>query len=267
MSDHISLTILGALLDGELPPEQWAATRTHLAECQSCTSNALNQSLLKSATAKAGHRYSAPPDLKDRLTRIVRHDGPPAATGLLGAASRGWSGFSTFGWATSCALLVAFVGTFMVQNKARRDAIVTAETLAVATEVSDQHIAALASNAPPQVISSDRHTVKPWFQGKLPFSFNLPEDLASGTTLDGANFTYVQHRPAAHLLYSIGKHRASVYLEPRLAAETVKDRTVDQSGFHVIFFYTDNLQGVAVSDAEPSSLAKLVNKIAQAQSR
>jgi anti-sigma factor RsiW len=63
------------------------------------------------------------------------------------------------------------------------------------------------------VLSSDRHTVKPWFQGKLPFSFNLPEGLPSDTTLDGANLTYLHNRPVAQLLYSIGRHRVSVFVQ------------------------------------------------------
>ena len=91
--------------------------------------------------------------------------------------------------------------------------MVVSENLALATAAYDQHIATLAANTPPQVISSDRHTVKPWFEGKLSFSLNLPENLPSGTNLDGANLTYIHNRPAAQLLYSIGKHRVSIYLE------------------------------------------------------
>ena len=83
------------------------------------------------------------------------------------------------------------------------------------TEVCDEHIAALAAGAAPEVVSSDRHTVKPWFQGRLPFSFNLPQVLPADTALDGANLTYVRGAPAAQLLFSIGKHRVSMFVRQR----------------------------------------------------
>jgi anti-sigma factor RsiW len=143
--------------------------------------------------------------------------------------------------------------------------MIGSESLALATEACDQHIATLAANAPPQIISSDRHTVKPWFQGKLPFSFNLPENLPSGTTLDGANFTYIHSRPAAQLLYSIGKHRVSIYLEQGTSAQLSTTASADHAGFHVVSFSTGEINGVAVSDVDPSRLSDLVTKIAQAQ--
>jgi anti-sigma factor RsiW len=131
--------------------------------------------------------------------------------------------------------------------------------------VCDQHIATLAANAPPQVISSDRHTVKPWFQGKLPFSFNLPENLPTGTVLDGANLTYIHNRPTAQLLYSIGKHRVSVYLEQKTNDHMSNELSIEHSGFHVVSFSTDEIEGVAVSDVDPSRLSDLSSMIAKAQ--
>ena len=60
----------------------------------------------------------------------------------------------------------------------------------LSAELLDQHLATLSSGAAPEVISTDRHTVKPWFQGKLPFSFNLPDKLPADTTLKGGDLTY-----------------------------------------------------------------------------
>ena len=70
-----------------------------------------------------------------------------------------------------------------------------ADYSALVAEVSDQHVATLAGNAPPEVISSERHAVKPWFQGRIPFSFNLPQDLPADVMLDGANLTYLRGQP------------------------------------------------------------------------
>ncbi len=80
-------------------------------------------------------------------------------------------------WSAAVASVLICIGTLLIFHTAQRASIASNEYAALVTEATDQHIASLAAAAPPQVISSDRHTVKPWFQGKLPFSFNLPENL------------------------------------------------------------------------------------------
>ena len=90
------------------------------------------------------------------------------------------------------------------QRHTRKVEIASAEHAALVTEVFDQHIAMLAGNLPPQVVSTDRHTVKPWFQGKIPFSFNLPENLPGDTTLDGANLTYLTTSPLPSCFTALG---------------------------------------------------------------
>jgi anti-sigma factor RsiW len=141
----------------------------------------------------------------------------------------------------------------------------SSEVAGLVTEVCDQHIAALAANGPPEVVSSDRHTVKPWFQGKLPFSFNLPDNLPADTTLDGANLTYLHSKPTAQLLYSIGKHRVSVFVQQRGAASASGGIEANHAGFHVASFHTEDLEAVAVSDVDPARLTDLLDRIARAQ--
>ena len=82
----------------------------------------------------------------------------------------------------------------------------------VYSELADLHVAALASATPVDVVSTDRHTVKPWFQGKIPFSFNLPELQGSEFTLLGGRVTYLAQTPGAHLIYQIRKHEISVFI-------------------------------------------------------
>jgi anti-sigma factor RsiW len=265
MTDHLSPMILNALVDGELSAEQLADANQHLAECAACTSHALHQSLLKSATAKAGQRYAPPPSLQERITRQARQEAAQQETSRRRIATSPLGGFRFYGWATACALTVVFASFLLVQRTTQQSATVSSEYASLATEVCDQHIAALAANSPPQVISSDRHTVKPWFQGKLPFSFNLPENLPSGTTLDGADLTYIHNRPAAQLLYSIGKHRVSVYLQETTNRAKSHAVQTEHSGFHVISFSTEDLDVIAVSDVDPVRLSDLVGMIGHAQ--
>jgi len=129
----------------------------------------------------------------------------------------------------------------------------------------DQHLATLSSGAAPEVLSTDRHTVKPWFQGKLPFSFNLPESLPADMSLKGADFTYLNGKPAALLLFTIHKHEVSVFLTQRADSATVP-RSGVRSGFVMHHAVTQNLRMVAVSDVNAADLDLLLSTLVQAQS-
>jgi anti-sigma factor RsiW len=262
MTDHLSPSMLNGLADGELSTDQLTHANEHLARCPACTSNALYQSLLKSATAKAGQRFTPPPHLQERLTRLASSRLEAQGTGHKYPLQ--WR-FGWLGWVTAAALLLVAASTMLVQRTSRRAELASAGHAALVTEVFDQHVATLAASLPPQVVSTDRHTVKPWFQGKLPFSFNLPETLPRDTTLDGANLTYLENQPVAQLLYSIGKHRVSVFVREKLGAASADEAPAEHSGFHVMDFHTGDLEGVAVSDVDPARLAELVSAIRQAQ--
>ena len=264
MTDHFSPVLLNALVDGELSPDQWKTANQHLAECPSCTSNALHQSLLKTATAKAGQRYTPPQSLQEQLSRqIQRETTQQRPLGRDAAFAQRPNAY--YGWAAACALLLLCVSLFILLPLIQQRSISTSEYASLAAEVSDQHIATLAANAPPQVISSDRHTVKPWFQGKLPFSFNLPENLPAGTTLDGANLTYLGNEPTAQLLYSIGKHHVSVFVRKGSRDLTANETSMERAGFHVASFSTKDLAWIAISDVDPAHLSDLADILKQAQ--
>ena len=257
MSDHLSAETLSALADAELSPTQMQEVNEHLAACPACTRHALEQSLLKAATARAGQRYSAPEKLRDRMERLAAAGAtPPPAT----LARRHSSVWSPGRFAAAALVLVAVVISGLFWRTQRNTA-----AAALATEACDQHIAMLAGNAPPEVVSSDRHTVKPWFQGKLPFSFNLPQSLPADTTLDGANLRYLHGQPAAQLLFSIGRHRASVFVRQSAGGASIGSVTAEHAGFHVREFRAGGLEGVAVSDAEDARLVSLVDAIRDAQ--
>jgi anti-sigma factor RsiW len=138
----------------------------------------------------------------------------------------------------------------------------------LAAELLDQHLATLSSGATPQVISTDRHTVKPWFQGRLPFSFNLPDAgaLPRDTALIGADLTYINGQPAALLLFTIHKHEVSIFLTQRASSPTLTTLPSTRAGFTIHTAATPDLRIVAVSDVNPAELDLLVTAVVQAQS-
>lgn len=273
MSEHLSDAMLSALIDGELAGEELVRVEAHLAECVECTRRALGESLLKRGVARAGQRYAMPENLRERVMGAIESShvsdarrGAPRDP-KYGDSGHALSAVQNDGvgrvvakkaWiaAVAAAVLVC-VSAFVAHDASLRGA----QQAALVNEAVDEHIAAMAAGGP-EVVSSDRHTVKPWFQGKLPFSFNLPEHLPSDVTLDGANLVQVEGQPAAQLLFSIGKHRASLFVRQR-SGRAAGD--AERNGFHVEGFRTNELDGFAVSDADPARLRELVNAMEQAQ--
>jgi anti-sigma factor RsiW len=265
MSDHLSPILLSSLADHELSRDQLANAQAHLAECPACTSQALAQSLLKAATKKAGIRYVPTGALEDRMAALLRENSTSNRR-VTGGDNRTRTRLLFIGAAAAILLAVSIAGTALWSRHQSESAIASTNRAALETEMLDQHIATLAANSPPQVLSSDRHTVKPWFQGKLPFSFNLPENLPPDTKLEGADLTYIHGQPTALLLYSIGKHRVSVFVTQRTDMKVAFGPPRDHAGFHVAGFNTRDLDAIAVSDVDPGRLSGLVGLIFQAQS-
>jgi len=271
MSDHLSAEILTAFVDGELSPSELAAAKAHTDSCFECAKLSVNEWLLKAAVAKAGHRYETPAGFRERAAGLIEQ-GEQERDQRKSEVSRtsgrkSWARNAYAGWAAAAVIILAFGGWRVVDYHMHGLDAVRAERAAMITEACDLHIAMLATNDPPQVVSSDRHTVKPWFQGKLPFSFNIPEALPTGVTLDGANLAYLHNHPVAQLLFSIGRHHVSVFLEERNDGDALHQLETSHAGFQVDAFETDNLEVVAVSDVDAARLDALATSLKDAQAQ
>src|SRR5271165_7498499 len=185
---------LDAYVDGELDPAEARTLGEHLRGCAACAADALERVQMKRAVQMAGKRYAASADLRNRITKSFatkprRHLSP-------------WQILA----APALVLLILSVVTnfYLGRENARRQRVYS--------ELADLHVAALASASPVDVVSTDRHTVKPWFQGKIPFSFNLPDLAGTDFTLLGGRVAYLGQAPGAQLIYQIRKHEISVFI-------------------------------------------------------
>jgi anti-sigma factor RsiW len=268
-SNHLGPDTLNAYVDGELSPTEQPGVEQHLAACHACTLRVLSATKLKAATARAGQRFTPPPEALARLTAQLRSQSqqhsqtrpqsqmqpkPTARIYSMRPAS-----IRPAAWAALAAailLAVSLLGWRQLH-----------QTNTLAAELLDQHLATLSSAATPQVISTDRHTVKPWFQGRLPFSFNLPDATAlpPDTTLKGADLTYLNGQPAALLLFTIHKHEVSFFLTQRSTSPTLTAIPNALAGFTLRMATTPDLRILAVSDVNPSDLDKLLASLVQAQ--
>jgi anti-sigma factor RsiW len=181
---------LDTYLDGELPEGEMREFDAHVRGCPSCSADALTRVQMKRAILLAGKRFTPSTEFREKIQQSIAPQ-PRHSFGLR--------------WMLAAAAVILVVGTLTasyVRSRSGRDQIYS--------EVADLHVATLASSSPVDVVSTDRHTVKPWFQGKIPFAFNLPELQNTEFSLLGGRMTYLDQTPGAHLIYDIRKHHISV---------------------------------------------------------
>ncbi len=270
-TNHLSPDQLHAFIDGELSPAEQHGVEQHLTTCHACTLRVLSATQLKAATARAGQRFAPPPDVLARLTAQLhaqqakpeqRQQTNPQPQDETKKAARIYSmpSLRPAAWAALAAAILLTISLLGWRQ--------FHQTNALAAELLDQHLFTLSNAATPQVISTDRHTVKPWFQGRLPFSFNLPDATAlpPDTTLKGADLTYLNGQPAALLLFTIHKHEVSVFLTQRSTSPTLVTLPSTRAGFTLHTATTPDLRIVAVSDVNPADLDLLVATLVRTQS-
>src|SRR6266481_8664402 len=147
---------LDLYVDGELPDSQLAEVETHLRGCPSCAADALGRMQLKRSIHSVATNAFAPSiDFRKRIGKVTGTRQRPALSWLPQIA-----------FATAMMVAVVLGIGIWARHGIRPE---------VLGEIADLHVATLASANPVDVISTDRHTVKPWFEGKLPFTFDLPE--------------------------------------------------------------------------------------------
>jgi len=183
---------LDLYVDGELFGSELTEVETHLQACPTCAADALSRLQLKRMTQAAGRRFSPSREFRARIAQSIKSEKRPR-----------WAWRWAPALAAAAVVLMLIPAAFWLQHSRSEQAL---------AELADFHVSTLASANPVDVVSSDRHTVKPWFQGKLPFTFNLPELQTSPFRLIGGRLTYFQQSPGAQLLFEVGKHQISVFI-------------------------------------------------------
>ena len=187
---------LDTYVDGELLENQSRALDSHVRNCASCAGDALARVQRKRYLHAAGKRFVPSGQFRRQMQQRIRR-------------KAGWN-IPGFNWrfAIAIAAVLVLVTIGVVDLGQHR----TTQSQSIYTELADLHVATLASSSPVDVVSTDRHTVKPWFQGRIPFTFDLPELQNSDFYLVGGRVTYLDQTPGAHLIYQIRKHEISVFI-------------------------------------------------------
>ncbi|MEP7310546.1 MAG: anti-sigma factor [Acidobacteriota bacterium] len=227
--------VLDAYLDRELEPAESAPVREHLGACAACRQRLADRESLGRLVRQVSY-YTAPPALRARL-----------------AHSRRWAPGTSprLAWAAAAVLAVSLAGsaafiTWSARTPNRVDS--------VAEAVVDSHVRALMDQHLFDVRSTDQHTVKPWFLGKLDFSPPVDDFASRGYPLTGGRLDYIAGRPAAALVYARGQHTINLFVWPEAS---VNLRTWDARsirGFHVRHWTRAGMSFWAVSDLNDAEL-------------
>jgi anti-sigma factor RsiW len=246
MTCQESVRLLPGYFDSELDLVHTLEIEDHLRTCAACSSALEADRALRSTIARSRLRFSAPPTVVRNVRAAVANSFPQEKP-----TQNRW----TWNWsfaATAAALILCAVLTWK---------LLPAGTPNNSTSISDEaitdHIRALMPGHLSDVESTDQHTVKPWFDGKLDFAPPVENFAAQGFPLIGGRLDYLDHHPAAALVYQRRKHFISVFLLPAVGEPDHPESQTTERGYNVISWTRGAMNYWLVSDLNPAELEDL----------
>ena len=237
--------LLGGLVDGELDAANTALAEAHVTRCEGCREELERLQAVHSLMAMDGMRRTAPASLHARIAAM------PELAPQRVKASRlpGWLAPGVAGaLAASLAVMVLTPG----QTEPALD-----------QQLVSSHVRSLQPGHLTDVETSDRHVVKPWFNGKIDFAPPVPELAPQGFPLAGGRLDSIDGKTVAAIVYHRRLHTVNLYVWP---AKPAAQRSSLEDGFALTEWSDDGLRFAAVSDIPPKELGQFEQAFrAQAQ--
>jgi anti-sigma factor RsiW len=248
--------LLSPYLDGELAEEERRAVAAHIESCRACAALASAFRRIGRTIAESGRERAAStlaPRIRTMLARAAAGEDRPetiprsrAAIGRLRAAQVLMRQAAVI---VAACLLTALV-TWWVASA-------SGQSSRLAQDVLSAHVRSLLQESPIQVASSDAHTVKPWFNGRVDFSPEVKDLSADGFPLLGGRLDYVGGRRVGALVYKRHLHTISVFVWPEAHGQTGPPRLVMRDGYNLLAWNRDGLAYWAISDLNADELRQL----------
>ena len=245
-------TWLHGYLDGELDLARTVAIEQHIAGCTACSRTRDSLRALQDSLRTANLEYRCPDDLRTRIEATVRREtGRPIARTDLRRRYL----------AVAAALVVVAGGVWFAMRPTSSESL----NDRIAQDVVASHVRSLLADHLTDVASSDRHTVKPWFAGKLDFAPAVIDLSREGFPLVGARLDYLDHRPVAALVYSRRKHTINLFIWPSVPAVDSVLQSVSTQGYQIAHWNEAGTAYWAISDLNSSELRQFIQLIRDAQ--
>ena len=241
-------SILDPYLDGELDVLRNSEVKAHLDGCNLCARSFNESQMIRRALKSESLDFKAPADMRRRVQYALRQAAKAEAPSRR---------FSSLWFKIGAPIAAAALVVFMVAPNMRGP---SSEEL-LTQEIVASHIRSLMVDHLTDVPSSDEHTVKPWFNGKLTFSPPASDLANDNFPLVGGRLDYINNRPVAALVYERDKHIINVFVWP--SDERVKSVAPipTRQGYHVIRWVSSGMNFSAVSDLEQNQLVKFADLI------
>jgi anti-sigma factor RsiW len=234
--------LLHALIDGELDAGNAREVEDHIAGCPNCAALLRDYREMGKAFADADLHYTAPPQLRRRIEASLPQAIAPSRRAVL-------RGFAT-GSAVSALAATGLVAIVLRHDDAAR----------IDSEVVSAHLRSLQAGHLTDVISTDQHTVKPWFNGKLDVAPPVVDLTAQGFTLIGGRLDYVDARPIGAIVYRRRQHVINLFVAQTASTERHAAQTETIQGFNIRRWSEHGLNYWAVSDLAADELAEFGEK-------
>jgi anti-sigma factor RsiW len=236
--------LISAYIDSELDPVSSLDLEGHLHECSICSREYENQRALHLAIRSAELWFDAPSDLESRVrTSLGRTNKSNAKPFLL---SWRWA----IAGASVAATMILALSIALISNGQRGDL--------VAQDLLSSHKRSLMPGHTFDVPSTDQHTVKPWFNGKVDFSPPVKDLSGLGFSLMGGRLDYVADRPVAVLVYTRGLHTINLYIWPSNTGANASEEATARQGYNMIHWTKEGMTFWALSDLNPAELRDFV---------
>jgi anti-sigma factor RsiW len=244
--------LIQAELDGELDAAAAAALAVHRAGCPVCQAAAAELAQARAVLASRELRYTMPDDARARLMAQLNaaQGGAAGSPGSranpigdwLEALRSWWQSAAGFGLGAACAAaLLLTIGLPQGQG--------------IADQIVAGHIRSLQPGHLEDVASSDRHTVKPWFDGRIDFAPPVKDLVADRFPLIGGRLDYIGGRPVAAMIYQRDKHLINLFVWPAGASgAAAAPESGEQQGYNFMRWTAGGMRLWAVSDIEPAQL-------------
>jgi anti-sigma factor RsiW len=234
--------LLHPYADDELPADERRAVAAHLEGCKACAAAYAGLEALRGRVKAAGS-YTAPAGLEARVRAAI---GMSVRAEALPMWRRiGWPALSH----VAAALVGGLIAYGAVTSSDARELVVR--------EAVTAHVRSLIGEQLTHVASSDTHTVKPWFAGKLPFAPDVRDLAAQSFPLAGGRVDYLLDRPAAVLVYGRRKHRINVFVLPAEQAPAATGLDAARHGYNVVGWRQGAFAYLAASDLNATELREL----------
>jgi len=237
--------LIHALLDGELDAGHARDVEKHLQVCPRCAAQLAGYGEMQKALSAAQLRFAAPLSLRRRVDAAL-----PALTPARRMDRRSMLKGFAMGSALSGAIAASsFIGVLGTDREQR-----------LLADVLSAHVSSLQGEHLTDVQSSDGHTVKPWFNGKLDVSPPVVDLTAQGFPLIGGRLDYIDGRAVACLVYRRRMHVINLFVVNKEGSEYHASKLESMRGFNIRHWTAQGLEFLAVSDLNTEELLEFVNK-------